>query len=49
LREREEMSGEGSGVHDEKQRTKNRALRNTTGRGIQGRQMVVTFDTEGSR
>jgi len=30
-------SAEGSGVHDEKQRTKNRALRNTTGRGIQGR------------
>jgi len=28
---------EGSGVHDEKQMTKNRALRNTTGRGIQGR------------
>jgi len=28
-------SAEGSGVHDEKQRTKNRALRNTT--GIQGR------------
>jgi len=34
LREREEMSAEGSGVHDEKQRTKNRALRNTTGREI---------------
>ena len=30
-------SAEGSGVHEEKQRTKNRALRNTTGRGIQGR------------
>jgi len=29
-------SAEGSGVHDEKQRTKNRALRNTTRRGIQG-------------
>jgi len=28
---------EGSVVHDEKQRTKNRALRNTIGRGIQGR------------
>jgi len=30
-------SAEGSGVCDEKQRTKNRAMRNTTGRGIQGR------------
>jgi len=30
-------SAEGSGIHDEKQRTKNRALRNTTRRGIQGR------------
>jgi len=44
-----DKSAEGSGVHDEKQRTKNRALRNATGRGIRGRQMVVTFDTEGSR
>jgi len=34
-------SAEGSGVHDEKQRTKNRALRNSTGRGKQGRYMVV--------
>jgi len=30
-------SAEGSGVHDEKERSKNRAPRNTTGRGIQGR------------
>jgi len=27
----------GSGVHDEKQRTKNRAPRNTARRGVQGR------------
>jgi len=36
-RKRRDESAEGSSVHDEKQRTKNRALRNTTGRGIQGR------------
>jgi len=30
-------SAERSGVHDKKQRTKNRALRNIAGRGIQGR------------
>jgi len=30
-------SAKGSGVHDEEQRTKNRAPRNTTRRGIQGR------------
>jgi len=30
-------SAEGSGVHDEKQRIKNRAPRNTAGREIQGR------------
>jgi len=30
-------SAEVSGVHDEKQRTKNRAPKNTTGREIQGR------------
>jgi len=48
-RKRRDESAEGSGVHDEKQRTKNTALRNTTGRGIQGREMVVTFEMEGSR
>jgi len=36
-REGRDETVEGSGVHDEKQRTKNRALRNTTGRGLQGR------------
>jgi len=32
-----DKGAEGNGVHDDERRTKNRALRNTTGRGIQGR------------
>jgi len=36
-RQGRDESAEGSCVHDEKQRAKNRALRDTTGRGIQGR------------
>jgi len=40
-------SSDGSGVHDEKQRTENEALSNTAGGCIQGRESVVTYDTEG--
>ena len=45
----EDESGEGGSVHDEKQRTENAALRNTTGGGIEGRESVVSSDTEGAR
>ena len=39
----------GGSVHDEKQRTKNGALGNTTGRRIQGRESVITSDAEEAR
>jgi len=42
-------SAEGGSVHDVKQRTKNGALGDATGGGIEGRESVVTSDTEGSR
>jgi len=35
--------------HDEKQRNENGALRDTTGGSIQGRESVITSDTEGAR
>ena len=40
---------DGGSVHDEKQRTENGALGNTTGGGAQGRKGVITSDTEGAR
>jgi len=42
-------STERGSVHDEKQRTENGALENTTGGGIQGREGVITSDTEAAR
>jgi len=36
-------------VHDKKQGTKKGALGNTTARGIQGQESVITSDTEGAR
>ena len=42
-------SAEGGSVHDEKQRTENGALGNTTEGGIEGRESVITSDTEGAR
>ena len=42
-------SAEGGSVHDVKQRTKNGALGNTSGGGTQGRESVITSDTEGAR
>ena len=42
-------STERSGVHDEEQRTKNRALRNATGGGVHRRQNIITFHTEETR
>jgi len=41
-------STEGGSVHNEKQRTQNKALENTTG-GIQGRESGITSDMEGPR
>jgi len=39
---------ERSGVHDEEEWTKDRALGDTAGR-VPGRQVSYTFDTEGTR
>jgi len=39
----------GYNVRDEKERTENGALENTTGGGIQGRESVITSDTLGAR
>jgi len=39
---------ERSGVHDEEEWTKNRALRDSAGRCVPGRQASYTFDTEGT-
>jgi len=40
---------ERSGVHDEKQWTKDRALGDTAGGCVPGREVSYTFDTEGTR
>ena len=40
---------ERSGVRDEEQWTKDRALGDTTGGCVPGRQISYTFDTEGMR
>ena len=40
---------ERSGVHDEEQWTKDRALGDTAGGCVPGRQVGYTFDTEGTR
>ena len=40
-------STERSGVHDEEQRTKNRALTTATGGGVHENQNIITFHTEG--
>jgi len=50
VRERDESTERGS-VHDEKQMTENGAfgIGNTTGRGIQRRESVITSDMEGAR
>ena len=40
---------ERSGVHDEEEWTKDRALGDTTGGCVPGRQVSYTFDTEGTR
>ena len=42
-------SAEGGSVHDENQRTENGALGDATGGGIEGRESVITSDTEGAR
>jgi len=42
-------SAERGSVHDEKQAAENGALENTTGGGTQGRESVITSDTEGAR
>ena len=39
----------GGSVHDEKQRTKNAAMGDIIGGGKQGRESVITSDTEGAR
>jgi len=36
-------------MHDKKQRTKNGALGNATGGGIERRESVITSDMEGAR
>jgi len=43
------MSAERGTVHDEKQRTENGALGDATGGGIEGRESVITSNTEGAR
>ena len=40
---------EKSGVHDEEEWTKDRALGDTAGGCVPGRQVSYTFDTEGTR
>ena len=40
---------ERNGVHDEEEWTKNRALGDTAGGCVPGRQVSYTFDTEGTR
>jgi len=42
-------SAEGGSVHDKKQRTENGALGHATGGGVEGRESVITSDTEGAR
>jgi len=42
-------SAEGGSVHDENQRTENGALGDATGGGIEGRESVITSDTEAAR
>ena len=49
VQEKEEIRVLRGGVHDEKQRTGDGALGNTEEGGIQGRESVVTSDTEGVR
>jgi len=41
-------SAEGGSVHDKKHRTENGALGDATG-GVEGRESVITSDTEGAR
>ena len=45
---RVDESAEGGSVHDEKQRTKNGALEDATGAGIEGYEIVIASDTEGA-
>jgi len=45
----EDESAEGGSVHDKKQRTENGALGNATGGGVEGRESVITSETEGAR
>ena len=42
-----DKSTERSGVHYEEYRTENRALRDAAAAGVQGRQIIITFHTEG--
>jgi len=42
-------SVEGGNVHDKKQRTENGGLEDATGGGVEGRESVITSDTEGAR
>jgi len=46
---RRNEGAERSGVHDEEQCTKDRALGYTTGGCVPGRQVSYTFDTDGTR
>ena len=46
---RGEESAEGGSVHDKKQRTENGAMGEATGGGVEGRESVITSDTEGAR
>jgi len=41
-----ERRDESGGVRDEKKKTKNRTLRNSTGPGMRGGETVVTFNTD---
>jgi len=47
-KERNQSTERGS-VHDEEQRAENRALGNTTRGSMKGREVDITFNTEGAR
>jgi len=44
-----DKSTERGSVHDEELRAKNRALGNTTRGSMEGREVVITFNTKGAR
>jgi len=44
-----DQSAERGSVHDEELRDKSRALKNTTRGSMEGREVVITFNTKGAR